>query len=405
MKRDRFINRQRKVGNININKPEQLVRIHRETYMAAGLVGLIANFSKGLSYLFHGITDDSKHISLNITDKDTITLDGNQYNSLVLANKDNIKTQEIRSLALNAAIDHVKEQILNVLNVGDNTAKIFLAAVSTEMTLHQASMIMLQPVTKELNGSDVSRVDKAINSMQEKILSKVGKDKYPTDEELANIKVETKNLEKYITTSFEELLNTAKREDLLIQLKVLKYINTLNNIGQEVSKVSQALSVIQGLPYNLETAYDKLTQLNQFIDIVKFFDKLTYTEKSEYGQQAFRDELKSKNNLFENVNLANNENVLGALEAIKTQIDIVSEIFSENSVQAQFVIMNMLKAITNNSDPTTLFTGENDINLTFDTVKNMTTKEKYLKGKNTFNMVKVIAEICLTIIKWIKCVI
>lgn len=388
--RDIFISRQRKVGNININKPEQHVKVHRETYMAAGLVGLIANFSKGLSYLFHGITDDAKSIALNISENDIITIDDQKFNTLALENKDKVKTQEIRSLALNAAIDHVKEQILNVLNVGDNTAKIFLAAVSTEMNLHQASMLMLQPTTKELNGSDITKVADGLNKMQAAIEEKV-KDNPYTDEELAAAKVNTKDLEKYITTSFEDFLKTADRKELLLQLKVMKYINTLNNIGQGVSDVSKALSVIQGLPYNLETAYEKLTELNQFIDVVSFYDKLEYAEKSEYGQQTFREELKSKGNLFENVNLANNENVLAALEAIKAQIDIVSEIFSENSVQAQFVIQNMLKAITNNSDPQTMFTGENDENLTFDTVKNMTTKEKYLKGKNTFNMVKVIA--------------
>lgn len=389
--RDRFIAKQRKVGSININRVEQHVRIHKETYMAAGLVGLIANFSKGLSYLFHGINDDAKHITLEIGEKDQIKLDGQVFNSLALANKDGVKTQELRSLALNAAIDHVKEQILNVLNVGDNTAKVFLAAISTEMNMHQATMIMLQPVTKELNSSDAGRVGDTINKMQAQILEKLGPENQPTDEQLADIKLTTKDLEKNITTSFEEVLNKGDKKQLMQQLKVMQVVNTLNNIGQGVSDVSAALSVIQGLPYNLETAYDKLTQLNNFIDVAAFYDKLSYTEKSEYGQPGFKDELKIKGNIFGNVNLANNENVLGALEAIKTQIDIVSEIFSENSLQAQFVIQNMLKAITNNSDPQTLFTGENDQDLTFDTVKQMTTKEKYLKGRNTFNMIKVIA--------------
>lgn len=389
--RDRFIARQRKVGSININRVEQHVRVHKETYMAAGLVGLIANFSKGLSYLFHGINDDSKNINLEIGEKDKIVLDGQTFNSLALANKDGVKTQELRSLALNAAIDHVKEQILNVLNVGDNTAKVFLAAISTEMSMHQATMIMLQPVTKELNSSDAGRVGDTINAMQAKILEKLGPENQPTDEQIEAIKLTTKDLEKNITTSFEEVLNKGDKKQLMQQLKVMQVVNTLNNIGQGVSDVSAALSVIQGLPYNLETAYDKLTQLNQFIDVVAFYEKLGYTEKSEYAQPGFKDELKVKGNIFANVNLANNENVLAALEAIKTQIDIVSEIFSENSLQAQFIIQTMLKAITNNSDPQTLFTGENDVDLTFDTVKNMTLKEKYLKGKNTFNMIKVVA--------------
>jgi hypothetical protein len=389
--RDRFIARQRKVGSVNINRAEQHVRIHKETYMAAGLVGLIANFSKGLSYLFHGINDDSTQINLEIGDENKIVLDGQTFNSLSLANKDGVKTQELRSLALNAAIDHVKEQILNVLNVGDNTAKIFLAAISTEMNMHQASMIMLQPVTKELNSSDAGRVSSTVNAMQAKIKTALGEGKYPTDEELAGIKLNTKELEKNITTSFEEVLNKGDRKQLLQQLKMLQVVNTLNNIGQGVSDVSAALSVIQGLPYNLETAYDKLTQLDNFINVENFYNKLAYQEKSEYGQPGFKDDLKTKANLFSNVNLANNENVLGALEAIKAQIDIVSEIFSENSLQAQFVIQNLLKAISNNSDPQTLLTGENDQDLSFDTTKQMTVKEKYLKGVNTFNMVKVIA--------------
>lgn len=394
--RDEFIRRQRGTGSVNINKVEDHVTVHKETYMAAGLVGLIANFSKGLAYAFHGITDDAKDIELDIAPEDAVEIDGQTFNTLSLENKDGIKTQEIRSLALNAAIDHVKEQILNVLNVGNKTAKIFLAAVSTRMSLHQATMVMLQPVAKELNSSNATTVGATLKLMATQIEEKLNELGKPLSEpEINEFKLTTKDMEKFVTMSFHDIFNDTDnskyRHNLLVQYKTMRQLFTLNNIGSQISDISAVLSVIQGLPYNLETAYDKLKTLNSYINIEKFYNKLQYSEKNEYTQPGFKNELRAGNNILKNVNLANNENILSALEAIKVQIDVVSEMFPENSVQAQFLVNNMLKAVSNNSDPSTMFTGENDENLTFDTVKQMPIEEKYLKGKNTFNVFKLIS--------------
>lgn len=394
--RDEFIRRQRGSANVNINKVEQHVNVHKDTYMAAGLVGLIANFSKGLAYAFHGITDNANHIELDIPENNIVVIDGQKFDKLTLSNKNNIKNQELRSLALNAAIDHVKEQILNVLNVGNKTAKIFLAAISTEMNLHQTTMLMLQPVAKELNSSNATTIAATLNKMALMISEKLKELNKPlSDTEIAETQVTTKDLEKLIQTSFMDLYNDVDspsyRRNLLLQYKVLQQLTTLNQIGNEISDISAALSVIQGLPYSLEMAYDKLKAMDKFINIEKFYEKLSYTERSEYTQPTFKDNLRGSKNILKNVNLANNENVLGALEAIKMQIDITSEMFTENSVQAQFLINNMIKAVSNNSDPSTMFTGENDENLTFDTVRNMPISEKYLKGRNTFNIFKIIS--------------
>lgn len=390
--RDEFLRRQRGAAGININKVEQHVNVHKDTYMAAGLVGLIANFSKGLSYAFHAITDGTNSIELDIAEEDAVEIDGEKFNSLVLTNKDGIKNQELRSLALNAAIDHVKEQILNVLNVGNNTAKIFLAAISTKMNMHQATMLMLQPVAKELNSSNATTIAATLGKMATLIQEKLAEMGQPiSEEDVNNVKITTKDLEKGIQTTFAELYAEADRKKLIMQFKVLKQLSTLNQIGSQVSEVSSALSIIQGLPYNLESAYDKLKTVDNFINIEKLFNKFEYSEKSEYTQKGFKDDLRNNGNILKNVNLANNENIIGALEAIKIQIDVASEIFSENSVQAQFVVNNMLKAISNNSDPTTMFTGENDENLSFDVVKNMSVQDKYLKGRNTFNLFRMIS--------------
>lgn len=394
--RDEFIRRQRGSGAVNINKADQHVTIHKETYMAAGLVGLIANFSKGLAYAFHGITDGTNAISLRIPDNAIVEIDGKKFGSLTLANKDGIKNQELRSLALNAAIDHVKEQILNVLNVGNNTAKIFLASISTEMNLHQTTMLMLQPVSKELNGSNATTIAKTLSNMQVLIAEKLNELGNPIiDTEIEELKVTTKDLEKHVQTSFTDMYNDTSnpkyRSNLILQYKVINQLNILNLIGNEISDISGSLSIIQGLPYNLETAYDKIKAMNKFIDIDKFYSKLSYSEKSEYTDPKFKEDLKATKTILENVNLANNENVLGALEAIKMQIDIASEIFTENSVQAQFLVNNMIKAVSNNSDPSTMFTGENDENISFDTVKKMTIQDKYLKGKDAFNIFKMIS--------------
>lgn len=389
--RDEFIR-----GNkaVNINKVEQHANIHKETYMASGLVGLIANFSKGLAYAFHGITDGSNEIQLEIPENEQVVIDGVRVSSLTLENKDGIKNQELKSLVLNAAIDHVKEQILNVLNVGNNTAKIFLATISTKLNLNQATMLMLQPVAKELNSSDATTSSRTLKTLETQVLTALndlGQD--ISQPQLDAIEVTTKELEKLIQTTLPEILNNPEdpnyKKNLMLQYKVIQQLKTLDKIGQEVSDVSGALSIIQGLPYNLETAYDKLDKIDKFIDVDKLYSKLAYTEKSEYGDKGFKDDLKSTDTIFSNVNLGLNENVLGALEAIKTQIDVSSELFSENSVQLQFMVNTILKAIADNSDPTSMF--QNMEELTFDTRKNMSIKEKYLKGKNTYIITRLLS--------------
>lgn len=394
--RDAFIGRVRGSGTININKVEDHVTMHKETYMAAGLVGLIANFSKGLAYAFHGITGTNKSIELDLNEDELISIDGQTFGTLSLVNKEDVKTQELRSLALNAAIDHVKEQILNVLNVGNKTAKIFLAAISTEMSMHQATMVLLQPVAKELNSSNAGKVVPTLKAMALQIQERLQKANQPlNDAEVKEFKVTTAAMEKLVTTDFNQLIaNTDSptyRQDLLLQYKVIQQLGTLELIGQEVSNVSSVLSIIQGLPYSLEVAYEKLKAMDDFISIEKFFAKLAYTEKSEYANDAFKADLRSNKNILKNVNLAYNENVLAALEAIKVQIDMVSELFTENSLQAQHLVNGMIKAISKNSDPTTMFTGESDIQITPETTKNMTISEKYLKGKNSFNLFKIIS--------------
>lgn len=394
--RDEFIRRQRGSGSVNINKVEQHVTVHKETYMAAGLVGLIANFSKGLAYAFHGITNNANHIELEIADNAIVELDGQKFDKLTLSNRDGIKNQELRSLALNAAIDHVKEQILNVLNVGNKTAKIFLAAISTEMNLHQATMILLQPVAKELNSSNATTIRATLGSMREQIAEKLNTIQRPySDQELQEFKITTRDLERHIQTSFNDIISDtndpAYRRNLMIQLKVIEQLRTLDQIGQEISDISRVLSVIQELPYNLESAYEKLKDLDDYINVENFFNKLTYQERSEYTQNGFKNDLRSNKNILANVNLANNENVLAALEAIKVQIDVASEMFTENSIQMQYLIQSMLKAISNNSEPGTMFTGDNDVNIQFDTTRTFPIQDKYLKGKDTFNMVKMIS--------------
>lgn len=394
--RDEYIRSQRdNSGPMNINKVEKHVNVHKETYMASDLVGLIANFSKGLAYAFHGITNDENHIELDMPLAEDIVIDGVKMDKLTIENKDKIKNQELKSLALNAAIDHVKEQILNVLNVGEKTVKMFLAAISTEMTMHQATMMMLQPVAKELSGSNADTFQKTLNRAMSDIIEAIGEGNV-TPDDINNLQITTAALEPMITSTLADVISRGKREELLLQAKVIKQLITLNTIGQQISDVSAALSIIQGLPYNLDMAYDKLEAVNKLIDVEKFFNKLTYTESSEYTAPGFKDDLRSSQNILANVNLANNENVLAAVEAIKVQLDATSELFTENSLQMQFLANTYLEAISNNADPSTMFNNSKEFGL--NTRKEMTTAQKYLKGKKTHTMTQLISKNILNLL-------
>lgn len=441
--RDTFLERQKEggAGMLNLNKPEQHAQVHKETYMASGLVGLIANYTKAIAYTFHGITDGTNEVK--IANPTSITLDGISPNELVVKNDKEVKNQELRSLTLNSALDHIKEQILNALNAGEKTIKIFLTGLSTKLDLHQTTMLMLQPVTKELNSSNVKTAKSALNDMKETI-TKVWAAKYFTaevserDEEvekkvkdnttktkgkegkkskeketkkvkvpqahylrerLDTINLTTPDIEKFITMSLDDLINDEENPDyernLLMQHKVITLLEKLNNMGEEVSKVAFDLSIVKELPYNAENTFDKLDQFHGdgeegLINVNEFYNKLSYTEDMEYDEEGFKNSIQNKN-IFLNVNFANNDNILSALEAIKMQVDLAAELFTENSWQMMFVANKMIEAVSDNTDPKTIFTGDSDFDLNADSVKKLTIEEKYLAGKKGYNTRKIIA--------------
>lgn len=231
-KRDKYLMNKLGKGGLDINKVDHHADIHQDTYMAASLVGIVANFSKAVSYLFHSISDKNKDNTVKLAEVAQVKLNGKSYDALTRTDDNGAKNQEFRSFALNAAIDHVKEQILNIINVGEKTIKIFMTAASMEIDHLTTTWLMLQPVAKELSRDLNIKTLTDLNRMEKELLAKL-KELSPdfTEEQIDNVDLNTENLKQNITKNYLDILESGTKEDVTYQLAVIKQLKVLNMTG------------------------------------------------------------------------------------------------------------------------------------------------------------------------------
>lgn len=392
-KRDAYLSRKMGKDDLDINKVDQHSDVHQDTNMASDLVGIIANFSKGVSYLFHSLIKGETEVKIDPAL--TISINGKKYDSFSREDDNGSKNQEFRSFSLNASIDHVKEQILNIINVGEKTIKIFMAASSMKMDHITSTWLMLQPVSKQLSQNIGTKPEGDLENMKVQLIEKYkelgGLEKSEiTDEMINTTELSTENLGNQITKSFNDILTGESKEDIIHQLVVIKELKKLLAIGSEISDLTSSLSIIQDLPYTTEISHEKLVGINKYLDVQKFFNKLKLSETSEFDEPGFKDDLAVKST-FTNINLALNNNILSSLEAIKMQLDINSETFAQYSLQLKVVLNKLLEAL-NESSVIDYFALAPETVLDFNSVDKLTTADKYLVENKKFKILKLLSE-------------
>lgn len=381
----------------NLNYMDDELEMHQDNFRAKALTGSFANAFKIISYIFMGTNNfGEENENFNFSESEQklpklkedyhIDLDGNIYNGfsryvikdgiLQDGNKGTPRVtiwQNLDSM-INAAIDHVKEQILNVINASQKTGNAFVSMVAMGIPIDKVSLFMTQPVIQEI--SNRARDSKAVDKIKTELKSYIFEKSIEEDSEL---KLEIKSINDSTLLSDEDKkekinslklklldnlipedikLNTSKMEsaygkfygdtsqfsvqEYVDQYMILKQFEKLDNIGKNfLFKGSVALRSLQQLAPSVPELQDSLSNLNAWSDVDNFL----------FGTEVDQNIL--ENNPFENVNLLSVPNIQSSTKVVNDTIDMVGKIFIRD--------IEKFKNFSDNLDSKLLQYGSKDI--------------------------------------------
>jgi len=171
------------------------------------------------------------------------------------------KVSETLDALINAALDNVKEQILSMINLSNNTAEAFIGMLSMQIPLFTVSKYMITPAIKEV--SEHRKYAEGLGAAHTKtraILEDLfltgddAIDKEELEELLVAKKVTMAELEVLAVTPFSEFT----KELALLQFKVLKDFMKAQKVGSEINRITKATKIAKELPVTEEEMADKM---------------------------------------------------------------------------------------------------------------------------------------------------
>lgn len=354
----------------NLNYVEAQLAMHQDNFRAKALTGSFANAFKIVSYVFMATNEFGTDTNFNYKESEQplpklkenyhINLDSHVYNGFSRYVIKNGKLQDGKGETnrvtiwqnldglINAAIDHVKEQILNVINASEKTGNAFVTMVAMGIPLDKVSLFMTQPSIVEISNRarDRQAIDHVKSEVKEAIITKLfDEDKefkleygaiqdstvIDDDQKKKNInELKRKKLDELLPENIE--LTTSEMEnaygkdfrkadqytmkDLIFQYQVVQQFEKMENIGRNfLFKGSRGLKALQQLSPSIPELQEILDNLNVWSDVNNF---LFNTEP---------DENILKDNPFENVDLLKVPNVQSALRVTNETIDLIGKIF------------------------------------------------------------------------------
>ncbi|ATL48366.1 hypothetical protein COR50_15020 [Chitinophaga caeni] len=355
----------------NLNTLEDELEMHQDNFRAAIATGISANAFKIVSYLYMGAnrmdinTDlkEEEQKSPELKENFHIELDGKTYTGFsryIYRNgelqdgkegRKRITSFQVLDSIINAAIDHVKEQILNVINVSSATINSFLTMIAMGVDPNIASLFMTQPSLRELSNRPRSSLNlnnimseikvaamknfggqsykvkynqivnndelkpgvkrTQINSLASKYFNEsVSSDSYQ-DLELTKETLSTNFIVDYDPDKMDE-------NQLLFQLKVLSEYKKLDFIAGYLSKGSRALKSLQQIPSNFADIQNILLLYDKFFDI----------DTAIRAVNGSGEVVKVAGKIpFENVNLFNVPNIRSSIEVLASVGNCLGKFF------------------------------------------------------------------------------
>jgi hypothetical protein len=292
---------------------EDQMLMHKDNFSGTVLTGVFANMAKVIAYFFQSVNDGSKYPMLD--KKDFITLNKYTYKGFeyfeqtkaidVNYDKDGniIKseptiTETIDSL-INAAIDTVKEQILPIIGITNNTGGIAVSMIAMGIPVNDVIRVLKQPIVAEINKTSSYSLGRlaAYNLIKTKLEELNGKPL--TEEQLAQIEEETDDVEEVVETAETDKvsetdipakpkvkkikiaditnanleamavkdLDKMTKEELLFQYAIIKKVlNRASNISDCIDTASDAYSVLSKFPIEFAKMQDVLDSFDSLWD-------------------------------------------------------------------------------------------------------------------------------------------
>lgn len=350
----------------NLNKADDNLLMHQDNFRSALLTGAFANLNKVVAYLFAATNDYTKtdiaeedQVAPILEEKYHLTINGFNYDSFSRNVRDskglqdgkegrprNTIWQTIDAL-INGAIDHVKEQILNIINASEETGNVIVAMTAMGIPADVMSLYMVQPVLKELvnRGKEKNLNNNLKREMKYKIFDwlyandaeyktsletstmgitdekekeakvKEFKDKYWAKFQKANkeVTITSEAMENTYGMNFSDVTN---KEDLVMQYIILQKFEKLKEVGELLFKGSLFLGSLKQLPADFVGLQNIQENGDLFFDIQNFLKGEKYENPDKFP--------------FTNVNLTQVPNIQAATKVVATLQDIIGELIIKN---------------------------------------------------------------------------
>jgi len=272
--RDSMIREQR-----NLNNPIDQMKMKSDNTSGTILTGIFANAAKNFNYLMKANTAEdrldvdsvvkfSKDLAFKIGD--------NEYTGITRKDKDGNWIWDTIDSMINAAIDNVKEQILEVINANANTANIFTAMIGSGVPVNTAVKLMITPTMLEFSESNSKNSFNESNTAKDTIKDKM-KELARTElgvedtsdnanafqKYLQSLTLTEEGLDKLLAANLSSISDLEGNPELAkIQLAAYAQLIKINKIGENLFEMSQFLSIVKELPNTFEDAQDKLDYLD-----------------------------------------------------------------------------------------------------------------------------------------------
>jgi len=194
-------------------------------------------------------------------------MEGVPYTELAMKEKDSkgvIHTiSDTFDALINAALDNVKEQILPIINLTNNTVKGYFGMLAVGMPLDFVVKQMLTPGIKNL--STARNMKFTLGETRTLVAGMIAADPKTatmTPEALSefkgNVRFTEEALDNLVKKSLEEDFSIDKLtvEELIIQEKALTNFASANDLGEEIGKAAKATKILKQIPVAQEEIQD-----------------------------------------------------------------------------------------------------------------------------------------------------
>lgn len=242
--------------DFDLSNPNDNYDAFESSFSGAKGVGIIANAMKALAYSINSNNGSTPTINLKAAFGQkvvTLTSEGETLDRIREMEDQEVNLWMSLDGLLNSAIDNVKEQILPLLNIGDNTFKAYIAGRALGVRMEIMNRMMVQPSMKHISSlMSQFEINNSLNTLVAEaatILEENGEQLPDTvDLNIEELEKWLKYCAKHNINTIGDILSSGNKELIVAQAKIAIAYRQLNAVGNSISDLSRYLSIIRELP-------------------------------------------------------------------------------------------------------------------------------------------------------------